>query len=235
MGKYDHLFVSMQNAKPISMYAERLPNGNYVLALKRFGIKPSDKELGNIVEAEFVVVQTDNPTIKVDEVRGWAWFPNSPGWAGKYDEARCTEFIKNVIETTGDDRQVAEVGSDLYDDGQPYKGLLVAVSITRGKPNNNIPGEYYQNAKWLPVEGQDQDMVAAQRQQIEALEKVQAAAAPAPAQQPAAAQPARGGFNPNKFLKQGQQPDQGQPAQQATQQPVQTTTRSIIGAGFRKG
>jgi hypothetical protein len=199
MGQFDHLFQKMQHAKPLSQFAERLGIGEHVLLLKRFAVKISDKDKTPIVESDFLVVESNvHPK---GETRGWPWFVGKPGFAGSYEEARCTDFIKTVGECTGDARTPGEIGSDLYLESQPYRGLMIGVAITRGKPNKNVPGEFYTVANWVVLQpGQTADSCAANCAQIDAADKLAAAAAgavakPAPAAAPAApAQPAPGGF-----------------------------------------
>lgn len=172
MGEYDNIFGSIARSKPINNFAARLGLGKHRLALKAFRVKQSQKGQGPILEADFVVLESN--THQPGETRGWAWFIGAQGWAGTYEEARAKEFIGTVGACIGDTRDVQAIGSDLADKSQPGKGITVDCEISPqtnrdGSPKTNAKGETYTNATWASVK-QDGAQVAATRATLDQLD-----------------------------------------------------------------
>ncbi len=194
----DNLFGTIARAKPISGFAPRLGIGNHLLALKRFQPKNSQQGMGKILEADFMVVESS--VYEPGELRGWAWFIDSAGWAGAYEQARAREFLETVAKCIDDDRPTEQIGSDLAGEGQAGKGLQIRVSIVAqtnkdGSAKLGKQGETYTRATWSPVQ-QGLDDIKAMRDDSEKLDAGNAVAARAtqstPASTPAPATAKRG-------------------------------------------
>lgn len=150
----DNIFGSISRSKPINNFAARLGAGNHRVAIKKFGLKQSQKT-GNILEADFLVLKST--TIPRGESRGWAWFINAKGeFAAQYEEARAKEFLVAVQKCIGDTSDVSSIGSQLASAPQPGRGIVLDVQITLqtnrdGSPKCNAKGEQYTNATWMAV------------------------------------------------------------------------------------
>ncbi len=174
-GAYDAIFGSIARAKPISGFSARLGIGKHRVALKRYKVKPSEKNKGPILEADFTVVASTSH--EVGETRGWAWFIGSQGWAGAYEEARAKDFIATIGKSIGDSRDVQSIGSELADESQPGMGIVLDVEIQPqtnrdGTPKLSAKQEVYTNAVWAPV-AQDGAAIAQMRQTMEQLSQAQ--------------------------------------------------------------
>lgn len=181
--EFDSVFGGVENAKAIGGFASRLGIGMHRLALKRYQVKKSSKGMGNILEADFVVLDSKgaNPH-EVGETRGWAWFINASGWAGAYEEARAKDFIQTVAACIDDTRPVRAIGGDLAGPAQAGRGLVIEVEISPqtgkdGAPKKNAKGETYTNATWKPVKQSLADIGAGRR----TLDEMDAGEKPAPA------------------------------------------------------
>lgn len=193
MSADDDLFNEIANAKPIGKFAERLGIGKHRVVLKRFAIKKSESEYGRILEADFLVLEST--THEPMSTKGWAWFVESKGWAGKYEQDRVKDFITACGSCVGDDRGVAEIGAGMKGDKQTGRGLMLDVEVTpqtkKGEVKKNpADGSIYVNVEWKAVL-QSLEQVAQYRKELDILDgPAQATAAAEPAPAPAAAAPA---------------------------------------------
>lgn len=166
------VFGKINKAKPISSFLPRLPVGNHRLGITRYAVKENQEKTGNILECDFVVLQSS--TLKRGERFGWAWWPDAPGkYAGQYEEARAKEFLVVVGKSIGDDRTPEEIGIELAGIDQPGVGISVDVTVSNqvarnGTPKTNDKGEQYTSALWKAV-SQDGDAINATRELIEKL------------------------------------------------------------------
>src|SRR3990167_8162031 len=87
-------FLGAENAKALNSFTPNFINGEHTVLLKRFNVKESAKGKGKIVEADFVILESNTDTPKT--TRGWPWFIGAPGWQGTYAESRLKEFLECV-------------------------------------------------------------------------------------------------------------------------------------------
>src|SRR6187401_1829739 len=99
------VFSGVENAKEIGGFTSRMGIGSHTLLLKRFQVKESQKGKGKIVEADFLVLESN--TGNAGETKGWAWFIGAPGWAGTYEESRLKAFAGVVGASIGDTSPVS--------------------------------------------------------------------------------------------------------------------------------
>jgi hypothetical protein len=195
-GNYSNVFSSIARAKSMGGggYAERLGIGTHRVALKSYKVKDSNKGMGQFLEAEFVIINSN--THQAGETRGWVWFINAPGqFSAAYEQDRAKKFLEAVAASVGDNSPVDEIGGNLAGPNQAGKGLMLDVTVApQGGKNagkTNAKGELYTNIYWKPIE-QTLEQLASQREEIESLES----SAPAPAttvvETPVQTQPKRG-------------------------------------------
>ncbi len=155
MGDYDAVFESVGNAKSLGGFTPRLGIGQHQLLLKKYAVKESSKGKGKILEADFVILGSS--VHQAGEVRGWAWFIGSQGWAGAYEEARAKAFIEVVGLCIGDNSPVSQIGAALASPSQNGRGLRVDAVITAqtdraGNPKMSNKNEIYTDIKWMVVQ-----------------------------------------------------------------------------------
>lgn len=222
------IFDQVAGAKPVTSYAPRLSDGKHKVVLKRFAPKQSDQGKGTILEADFTI--GESTMIAKGETRGWAWFIQSSGWAGQYEQGRAKDFLEKVSQSLGPKadgsfRSVQEVGAELS--SGKLKGLQLGCEVTKNvqrdgrTPKLDKKGRETYSATWHAIK-QTAEEIAAMAAQIEKIEPQQQAAQnfggfggqpqqPAqnfgqqPAQQPFGGQPQQ-----NQFGGQPQQPQQPQ-------------------------
>lgn len=172
MGEFDAIFEGIENAKPIASWARNLGVGEHVVVLTKYKVKKSEKEFGNIVEAEFVVSES---TVHTEgEERGWAWFIDAPGWTGKYNQARAKDFLKEAGKCIGDERTSKEIGADFVAKTQKGRGLQLKVRVTavmgdNGEPRLRKNGDPITNAEWTAIPQSLEDMAQMRAQLDEML------------------------------------------------------------------
>lgn len=172
MGEYDAIFEGIENAKPISTWTKNLAVGTHTVALAKYRIKKSDKEMGNIVEADFVVLEST--AHEQGEKRGWAWFIDAPGWTGKYNTSRAKDFLKEMGKCIGDSRPTKDIGADFVSKKQNGRGTQIKVVVTPvfnddGSPKLRKNGEPVTNAEWTAIPQSLED-VAEMRSQLDELD-----------------------------------------------------------------
>lgn len=154
MGEFDAIFEGIENAKPIASWARNLGIGEHTVVLNNYRVKKSEKEFGNIVEADFIVMES---TVHAEgEERGWAWFIDAPGWTGKYNQARAKDFLKEAGKCIGDERTSKEIGADFVAKKQAGRGtvlkcVVVGVLGDDGKPRLRKNGEQITNSEWTAI------------------------------------------------------------------------------------
>jgi hypothetical protein len=165
----DAIFDGIDAAKPISTWTKNLGVGEHVVVLTEYRRKQSDKEMGNIIEADFVVLESD--VHEEGEARGWAWFIDAPGWTGKYNKYRAKDFLQQMGKCIGDERESKAIGADFVSKSQKGRGTKIKVVVTPvmdddGQPRRRKNGEVIANAEWIPIE-QTLDDVKEMRAQLE--------------------------------------------------------------------
>lgn len=189
MGEFDAIFEGIENAKPIASWTRNLGIGEHTVVLNGYRVKRSEKEFGNIVEADFVVLESS--VHEENEERGWAWFIDAPGWTGKYNQARAKDFLKEAGKCVGDERSTKEIGADFVSKAQKGRGLTLKCRVTpvlddAGKQRLRKNGEPITNAEWTAVPQSLTD-IAELRAQLEGDSEP----APAPAPEPVKPEPAK--------------------------------------------
>lgn len=165
----DAIFEGIDSAKPISTWTKNLQPGTHVVVLTEYRRKKSDKEMGNIIEADFIVLESD--VHDEGETRGWAWFIDAPGWTGKYNKYRAKDFLQQMGACIGDERDTKAIGADFVSKEQKGRGTKIKVVVTpvmddNGEPRRRKNGEVIANAEWIPIE-QTLDEVQEMRAQLE--------------------------------------------------------------------
>lgn len=156
MADYTSLFKKAANAKALGGFASRLPIGSHTVLMKRFNVKDSAQNKGRIVEADFLVIESTDDSVMKTPTKGWAWFPDSAGWAGQYEESRLKSFIETVGACIGDDSGVEALGGALAHENQLGRGMMLKCVISpqtdrAGVSKKNAKGETYVNIEWQPV------------------------------------------------------------------------------------
>lgn len=159
---YSDIFGKIAQAKKVSTYASKLGIGRHKLAIKKYGVKPSQKGAGPIIEAEFMVLESNTHT--VGDSLGWAWFISSPGFAGQYQESFAKDFIKVVGQSVGSDASESDLGKMLASPDQPATGIVVEVEVRAqtglkkdGTARVGKDGTPYLDADWKAVAPELQD------------------------------------------------------------------------------
>lgn len=239
MSQFGNIFNSIASAKPLSNHTPRLPLGRHKVALKRYQPKNSEQGMGPILESDFVILESNSPSCRPGDVRGWPWFIGQSGWGGTYEQGRAKDFLEKAAMCIDDTRPVEQFGDDLASAHQPGTGLVLWAEITlqydrEGKPKKDKKQRDCFNASWEPI-----------KQSIAELQAMAAQLATMPALVPNPTHPnapgsgyaGHGGSGMGQFV--GQQPAQGgfgQPAQpQAQQQPAQGFGQSAQPAAPAQG
>lgn len=203
--KYKALLKTIADAKPAFSRVPNLGAGRHEVILTKYSIRESQQNMGTIMSAEFFV-----PGVGP---RGWAWFPNSQGWAGTFSQSDAKAFLEAVQVSLGTDQDLDEVADSLLSEDQPGTGVRVIAEVWQvmnkdGSARLNQKREPIFNAKWFPIE-QTVDDVAKTRDLLPSLmaaviapvEAKAGQATPAKTESPAAqvqstaaAQPARTGL-----------------------------------------
>lgn len=225
MSEFDKLFDDIMHAKPVGNYLPRLPVGRHLLAIKRYNGKNTDRGMGVILEADFVVLQSN--TLKPGDLRGNPWFPQAPGEQGNYESARVVEFLAAVGGGVGDPRSTKMIGASLVDG--TYVGVQILAEVTAALEKDGVTqkrskkkNEPMFNISWGSVPNQTQETVSAVRTHIQTIQAPEPVAASAPV---AAPQGFGGGFGQAPAVAPTAPPfgtGFGQPAPAPAQQPGAT-------------
>ncbi len=159
---YSDIFGKIANAKKISTFAPKLELGRHKVAIKQYKVKASQKGAGPMIEAEFVVLESN--VHDVGESRGWCWFISSPGFAGQYQESFAKDFIKVVGQSVGSDANESDLGKMLASADQPATGIVIDVEIRAqtgtkkdGSARVGKDGTPYTDCVWKAVAPEMQD------------------------------------------------------------------------------
>lgn len=197
MGKFKATFGKVMRSKNTSQFADRLPDGIHIVLLTKFQPKNSDKELGVIVESEFIVESTNLPSSTdpkepplVGGKRGWPWFIEQKGWGGTYEADRNKKFIATcgeclsseedlnaifeivkTIDPEAEELNVESLGDMMSDDSQPLRGIRLKVEVTPkmkdGVRVKDSKGKPLSDAEWSAIPT-TLDEIFAQREKLDA-------------------------------------------------------------------
>lgn len=171
----DDLFARLAAQAKSGNDFNRLGLGRHTVVIKRYYVKPSDKNKNKqIIVAEFIVMKSD--THKQGESREWAFFPGSDDHG--LAEGRAIDFINTVGACIGDNRGPVEIGRSMYGANQTGRGVMLNVEVTE---RTSKKGQTYQNAKWQPI-AQTLEQVAASRRQVDAIDPPNAPQVPSAGQ-----------------------------------------------------
>lgn len=187
MSKYKALLKTIADAKPAFTRVPNLGAGRHEVILTKYSIRESQQNMGTIMSAEFFV-----PGIGP---RGWAWFPNSQGWAGTFSQSDAKAFLEAIQVSLGTDQSLDDIADSLLGDDQPGTGVRLVAEVWQvmnkdGSPRLNQKREPIFNAKWFPIEQSLEDVAATAEKLPELMASVIAPTA-APAQTSRAAAPAQ--------------------------------------------
>lgn len=175
MGKYETLFEQVGKARALNNWEPSIPEGKHQVALVKYGGKTSGKDKTVFLEAEFIVVETDNEKVRVGARYSWPWFINRADEFG-YTASRAKDFLLTVQKCIGNEEDVSLFGSALaedFDGDQPQAyGVVMDVAVTpvkdaKGLPRRGKKGNEVYNASWLPVPQSEADITVTRKKLLE--------------------------------------------------------------------
>jgi hypothetical protein len=178
----DAIYDSIENAESPGGHLPRLGIGTHVIQIDAFRGKPSKKQMGTILEADFVVESSN--VHAPGEKRGWPFYPQAPGWLGVYEKDRVKQFYGAIDGSLGlPPRPTKETGGALTSGS--LRGLRLQVTVEQaygddGQPLRDKKGRPITNAMYSPIKQSMQDVQATAAKMPPPR---QAAAGGAPAQQ----------------------------------------------------
>lgn len=186
-------------------FEPKLPLGNHRVALTKFGGKESAKDGSVRVEAEVVILETDNPNVKLGALHSWMWPISASGHQGTYAQDRSKKFIFKVQESIGQtDIDTGEFGDSMDEDFRKPEselyGVQLEVAVTPVMKNGGIMkgknGDDVYNANWTALEQGDENITETRGVLAELgyKHKVATAAAIKPAEETAPAPRKLGGL-----------------------------------------
>jgi hypothetical protein len=191
--QYENIFERVGNAKKLANWEPSLPKGRHRVALAKYGGKTSAKDRSIFLEAEVIILESDNEAVKPGARHSCPWFINKPDEYG-YTHSRAKEFLLVVQQSIGNEAETTKFGNDLAQDFESSEpeayGLMLDVVVTQvlksdGQPRFGRKGNEVFNANWLPVP-QSQEDIAATRALLKQLETRRTAAPVATAVEPPA-------------------------------------------------
>ncbi len=185
MSNYEKIFDGVGDARPLNTWEQNIPTGQHKVALVKYGGKVSGRDKSVFLEAEFIVLVTNNPTVRPGTRYSWPWFINKPDEFG-YTHSRAKDFLEKVQKCLGNTEDVKAFGRSLAEDfetdePQAY-GIVLDVNVSlvmaaNGTPRRGKKGNEIFNANWQAIAQQDDDIQAARAAIIE-LATAAATAAP---------------------------------------------------------
>lgn len=117
VNEYRKVLNKVGNAKKLGDRTPRPDAGNHTVVVTRYEPKIGERSKEIRFESDFMIARTDAPTLKVGDIRGWAWFPQSSGDHGDYERSRAREFNEAVLASISN---VAELPHAVFSDGKTY-------------------------------------------------------------------------------------------------------------------
>ena len=197
--KYAALFEQVGNAKDMNSWEPALPAGSHRVAVVRYGAKESSTDDGTVgLEGEFVILETDNPKVKVGARHSWYWNIGAPKFTGQYAKDRAKKFLETIQESVGSTDPTGPFGVALADDlsedneSPELLGVVLDVVVTPkfnadGSPVTFKKGGQVHDVAWSAVPDQDASTFTAVRATLEKLAKRKPSAPEAAAGKAAAA------------------------------------------------
>ncbi len=166
--RYENIFDQVGDAKPLNNWESNIPEGKHRVALVKYGGKVSGKDKTVFLEAEFIVLSTNNEHVRPGARHSWPWFINKPDEFG-YTHARAKDFLVTVQQCFGNEDDVKAFGRFLAedfegDDPQAY-GVVLDVAVNgvvdaRGAPRRGKKGNEVFNATWMSISQDDSDIAS---------------------------------------------------------------------------
>lgn len=197
MSRYDEIFEQVADARPLNTWEANIPEGAHQVALVKYGPKVSGKDRSVFLEAEFVVLSTNNENVRVGSRYSWPWFINKPDEFG-YTHARAKDFLENVQGCIGNEENVKQFGAALaadFETDQPQAyGLVLDATVecvTDGKGNRRLgrKGNEVFNVTWGAISQDDAD-IEATRAKLAEIDTQPSKAKPRPVTRTVAPEPA---------------------------------------------
>lgn len=168
MSRYEGIFDQVGNAKPLNNWEPSLPQGKHRVAMVRYGGKVSGKDKTVFLEAEFVILSTDNEAVTVGAKYSCPWFINRPDEYG-YTHSRAKDFLETVQKCITNDDDVRAFGQALAEDfesdapqgyGISLDVAVVPVMNAKGEARRGKKGNEVFNAAWTAVIQSSEDIAA---------------------------------------------------------------------------
>ncbi len=176
MGNYENIFEKVGKAKLLNNWEPALPKGRHRVALVKYGGKESNKDHTVFLEAEFIVLESDNPNVKLGSRHSWPWFINKPDEFG-YTHARARNFLEVLQKCIDDTSDTSSFGNDLVEDFASESpnayGLMLDAKVdqvldAKGEPRRGKKGQEVFNVSWIPVT-QSPEQIATTREILDEL------------------------------------------------------------------
>lgn len=186
MSRYAEIFDQVGNARAMTQWAPNIPSGTHRVALVKYGPKVSAKDRSVFLEAEFVILRSDQAGVSVGARHSWPWFINKPDEYG-YTHARAKDFLTTVQRCVANSEDVKAFGraiTDDFDSDSPKMyGLMLDVAVVPvldkdGNHRTGKKGTEVLNAVWTAIPQSEGD-IAALRAQLTST-KQETATEPAP-------------------------------------------------------
>jgi hypothetical protein len=170
--KYGSMFDDIGDQEDMTGFEPSLPEGHHRVALVKYGPKISKKDKKTVsLEAEVIILETNNPEARVGGRHSIFWNINGKGqWTAEYAKDRAKKFLVAVHESVGSEDSIKNFGPALSDDfasddPQLY-GVELDVDVDPAFDKNGEAIKYEKggqvfNVVATAVPGQDGDSIAA--------------------------------------------------------------------------
>jgi len=176
MPDYQNIFEKVGNERALNNWEPSLPKGKHRVALVKYGGKTSHKDRSIFLEAEFIILSSDNPDVRPGARHSWPWFVNKPDEFG-YTHARAKNFLEVLQKCIGNEADTTSFGNALAEDfstehPEAYGMMLdvdvIQVKDAKGDPRRGRKGNEVFNPVWSAIP-QDSDDIEATRTTLAGL------------------------------------------------------------------
>lgn len=182
MGKYGSMFDEIGDQEDMTGFEPGLPEGHHRVALAKYGPKVSKKDKKTVsVEAEVIILETNNPEARVGGKHSIFWNINGKGqFTAEYARDRAKKFLVAAHESIGSEDTLKVFGEGLSDDFASDDPQLFGLELDtdvepvfdkNGEPVNYAKGGQVFNVIVIAVPGQDADTIAATREKLVEIAK----------------------------------------------------------------
>jgi len=168
VSRYENIFDQVGDAKPLNNWESNIPEGKHQVALVKYGGKVSGKDKTVFLEAEFIILSTNNENVKPGARHSWPWFINKPDEYG-YTHARAKNFLETVQRCVGNEEDIKAFGRSLAEDfesdnpqgyGIVLDVVVIGVTDAKGESRRGRKGNEIFNATWASVAQEPADIEA---------------------------------------------------------------------------